>query len=140
MPLSAYPYDVKFTSTQSLTQMFIATLFKTAKTCLVAKSYQTLLQPPWLWPPRLLCRGDSPSKMTGVGCHFLLQGIFPTQGYSLCHLHWQADSLPLNHQGSYNLEAFKVFFQRWMDKLWYFHTMEYYSAIKTNGQKDMEQT
>ena len=24
--------------------------------------------------------GDSPSKTTGVGCHFLLQGIFPTQG------------------------------------------------------------
>ena len=24
--------------------------------------------------------GDSPGKNTGVGCHFLLQGIFPTQG------------------------------------------------------------
>ena len=23
---------------------------------------------------------DSPSKSTGVGCHFLLQGMFPTQG------------------------------------------------------------
>ena len=23
---------------------------------------------------------DSPGKRTGVGCHFLLQGIFPTQG------------------------------------------------------------
>ena len=23
---------------------------------------------------------DSPGKNTGVGCHFLLQGIFPTQG------------------------------------------------------------
>ena len=26
---------------------------------------------------------DSPSKNTGVGCHFLLQGIFPTQGSNL---------------------------------------------------------
>ena len=37
-------------------------------------------------------------KNTGVGCHFLLQGNFPTQGSSphlLCRLHWQADSLPL---------------------------------------------
>ena len=26
----------------------------------------------------LLCPWDSPGKNTGVGCHFLLQGIFPT--------------------------------------------------------------
>ena len=25
-------------------------------------------------------QGDSPGKNTGVGCHALLQGIFPTQG------------------------------------------------------------
>ena len=29
---------------------------------------------------RLLCPCDSPGKNTGVGCHALLQGIFPTQG------------------------------------------------------------
>ena len=29
--------------------------------------------------------------------HFLLQGIFPTQGSNPCLLHWQADSLPLSH-------------------------------------------
>ena len=27
---------------------------------------------------------DFPGKNTGVGCHFLLQGIFPTQGSNLC--------------------------------------------------------
>ena len=32
--------------------------------------------------------------------HFLLQGIFLTQGSNPCLLHWQADSLPLSHQGS----------------------------------------
>ena len=34
------------------------------------------------------------------GLHFLLQGIFPTQGSNpplLGLLHWQADSLPLCH-------------------------------------------
>ena len=31
-------------------------------------------------PSRLLCPRDSPGKNTGVGSHFLLQGIFPTQG------------------------------------------------------------
>ena len=42
-------------------------------------------------------------KNTGVGYHFLLQGIFPTQGLNprLLHfLHWQPDSLPLCHLGS----------------------------------------
>ena len=35
---------------------------------------------------------------TGVGCHVLYQGIFPTQGLNpllLCLLHWQVGSLPL---------------------------------------------
>ena len=49
---------------------------------------------------RLLCPWDSPGKNTGVGCHFLLQGIFPTQGMNSCLPHWQGDSLPLNHLGS----------------------------------------
>ena len=32
---------------------------------------------------RLLCPWDSPGKNTGVGCHALLQGIFPTQESNL---------------------------------------------------------
>ena len=32
------------------------------------------------WPTWLLRPWDSPGKDTGVGCLFLLQGIFPTQG------------------------------------------------------------
>ena len=42
-----------------------------------------------------------PGKNTGVGCHFLLKGIFLTQGSNLQLLHWQADSLPQSHQGSH---------------------------------------
>ena len=34
-----------------------------------------------------------------MGCHFLLQGIFPTQGSNLCLLCWEVDSSPLNHLG-----------------------------------------
>ena len=34
-------------------------------------------------PPRLLCPWNSPGKNTGVDYHFLLQGIFPTQGSNL---------------------------------------------------------
>ena len=36
-------------------------------------------------------------ELTGKGSHFLLQGIFPTQGSNPCLLHWQIDSLPLSH-------------------------------------------
>ena len=35
-----------------------------------------------------------------MGCHFLLQGIFPTQELNPHLLHWQADILPLSHQES----------------------------------------
>ena len=37
------------------------------------------LGPHALQPARLLCSWDPPGKNTGVGCHFLLQGIFSTQ-------------------------------------------------------------
>ena len=53
------------------------------------------LQPHGLQPPRLLCPWDFPGKNTGVVCHFLLQGIFLTQGSNLCLLsllRWQVDS------------------------------------------------
>ena len=53
-----------------------------------------------LQPSRLLCPWDFPVKVTGVGCSFLLQGIFLIQGQKLgllCLLHWQGDSSPLHH-------------------------------------------
>ena len=48
----------------------------------------------------LLCPRDHLGKNTGVGCHFLLQGIFPTQRLNPCLMHWQADSFLMRHQGS----------------------------------------
>ena len=51
-----------------------------------------------LQPARFLVHGDSPGKVTGVGCHTLLQEIFAIQGWNLhflCLLHWQECSLPL---------------------------------------------
>ena len=44
--------------------------------------------------PGTSVHGIFPSKNIEVGCHFLLQGIFPTQRSNprlLCLLHWQAD-------------------------------------------------
>ena len=45
------------------------------------------LWPHGLEPSRLLCPWDFPGKNTGMGGHFLLQGIFPTQGSNLHLLH-----------------------------------------------------
>ena len=75
----------------------------------LAKSGWTLLQPCWLQPARLLCPSDSPGKNTGVGCHVLLQGIFPTQGLNLWHLYWQEATLPLSHQEKSFLPLFCFF-------------------------------
>ena len=62
------------------------------------------LWPHGLWPSRFLCPRDSPGKNTGVGCHFLLQGIFPAQGlnphlWPLLHCrqilcHWATPEAP----------------------------------------------
>ena len=46
------------------------------------------------------CPWDFPGKNTGVGGHFLFQGIFPTQGLNPNLLHWQVGPLALSHQGS----------------------------------------
>ena len=61
------------------------------------------LQPHGLWPIRMVYPWSFPGKNAGVGCHFLLQTIFPTQGLNshLLHLlHWQVDSLTLHNLGS----------------------------------------
>ena len=58
------------------------------------------LQAHGLQPTRLLCPEDFPGKNAGVGCKFLLQGIFSSQGSNSCLLHWQVDFLPWGHQGS----------------------------------------
>ena len=44
--------------------------------------------------------GDSPGKNTGVGCHALLQGIFPPQGSNPGLLHCRRILYHLSHQGS----------------------------------------
>ena len=58
------------------------------------------LRPHGLRPARLLCPRDFPGKNTGVGCCFLLQGIFLTQGSNPHLLHWQVGSLAVSHLGS----------------------------------------
>ena len=62
----------------------------------VAKSHR---RPHGLQPARFLYPGDFPGKNIGLGCHFLLRGIFLTEGSKPCLQHWQVGSLPLRPQG-----------------------------------------
>ena len=51
-------------------------------------------------PPGSSVHGNSPGKNTGVGCHALLQGIFPAQGSNLSLPHCWWILYRLSHQGS----------------------------------------
>ena len=53
-----------------------------------------------LWPHRLYSPWNSPGQNTGVSSHFLLQGIFPTQGSNPGLLHWRQILYQMSHQGS----------------------------------------
>ena len=54
---------------------------------------------PWTLPTWFLCPWNSPGKNTGVGCHFLLQGIFTMQGSNPGVLHCGQIFYHLSHQG-----------------------------------------
>ena len=65
-----------------------------------AQSCPNLCDPVNCNSPGISWPWDCSGQNTGVGCHFLLQGIFPIQGSNLSLLllcYWQADSLPLSH-------------------------------------------
>ena len=52
-------------------------------------------------PPGSSVHWISQVRVTGVGCHFLLEEIFPAWELNPSLLHWQASSLPLSHQQSW---------------------------------------
>ena len=58
------------------------TLGKALCVC-VCVSHVRLFVAPWTVARQVPLSMDSPGKNTGVCCHFLLQGIFPTQGLNL---------------------------------------------------------
>ena len=72
--------------------------------CVCAQSLRhvQLFATPWTAAHQAPLHMEFSGKNTTVGCHFLLQGIFHTQGsnpHLLYLLHWQEDSLPLCHLG-----------------------------------------
>ena len=86
-----------------------------------------------LQPTRLLCPWNFLGKNTGVGCHFLLQGIFPTQGSNQRLLHlllWRADSLPLRHLGSlYSRVWIPKYHGHFCKKYWITYPTQYQGRI-----------
>ena len=85
-----------------------------SKCCLVTKSCPTLCGPMDCSLSGSSICGIFPGKKTGVGCHFLLQGIFLTQELNPGLLYWVlgecllSDSLPLSQQGSIVLSTFHI--------------------------------
>ena len=65
----------------------------------VAQTCPTLCDPMDSSLTRFLRPWDFPGKNSGVGCHFLLQGIFPTQGLNPGLLHCRQMLYHLSHQG-----------------------------------------
>ena len=68
--------------------------------CLVTQSCPTLCDPMDCNPPGSSAHGVLQGKNTEVGCHFLFQGIFPTQGLNPGLLHHRQILYHLSHQGS----------------------------------------
>ena len=79
---------------------------------LVAQSYPTLCGPMDWNLPGFSVHGILQARILERVCHFLLQGIFPTQGSNppfLCLLHWTKDSLPLYHLGSPRCDSLDLY-------------------------------
>ena len=71
-----------------------------AMLCLVTQLCLTLCDPMDYSQPGSSIHVDSPGKNTGVGCHALLQGIFPTQELNEGLLHCRQILYELSYQGS----------------------------------------
>ena len=70
--------------------------------CLAAQSCLTLCDTMDYSLPGPFVHGDSPGKNTGVGCHVLLQEIFPTQGSNPGLQQCRQILYQLSHKGNLN--------------------------------------
>ena len=104
--------EAKFLNTQLLTSVFCTSVGCSPQFSFlnVSRSIMSVsLQPHDLWPTRFLCPQNSSGKNTGVGCHFLLQGIFLTQRLNLGLLHCGQILYHLSHQEWFNYYYFKIY-------------------------------
>ena len=79
-------------------QIIVLTTYHYFCVCMLSHfSHIRLCDPMDCNPPGFSVHGNSPGKNTGVGCHALLQGIFPTKGSNWGLLHCRQ----ILHQLSY---------------------------------------
>ena len=86
-----------------MTKLFIVTLLFNLYSklcCMLLLSRVRLCDPTDCRLPGSSVHEDSPGKNTGMGCHALLQGIFPNQGLNPGLLHCRRILYCLSHQGS----------------------------------------
>ena len=105
--------------------------------CSVSQLCPTLCDPMDCNLPSAFVHGIFQARMLEWGCHFLLQGIFPTQGLNPHLLHCQADSLPLSHLGS------PTHFHSWSNLMWQetiLITHQCHCYQKKNPQKSLFST
>ena len=69
--------------------------------CLIAQSCPTLCDPLDYSPSGSYVHGDSPGKNAGMGCHALLQGIFPSRESNPGLPHCRLSFYCLSYQGSH---------------------------------------
>ena len=89
-----------------------------------------------LQPTRLLCPWYFPGKNIGMGCHFLLREIFPTQGSNLGLLLCRWILYCLSHQGIDRMHLLIENFPWKFHPLNYNHitlTIEHHSSINHNS-------
>ena len=95
--------------------------------CAYSLSYVRLFATLWTLAI-LLCPWDSPGKSTGVGSHFILQGVFLIQGSNprlLCLLHCRQILYLLNHWGSPSLSLISIVGNKKVTDHW--------SLVRTNA-------
>ena len=73
---------------------FYISIYTYAVLWFIAQLCPTLCDPMDCSPPGSCAHGDASCKNMGVGCHALLQGIFPNQGLNPGLLHCRWDPLP----------------------------------------------
>ena len=76
--MHTHKHTYAYTQIHRYTQTHVETY--TVRVCSVTQLCVTVA--PWTIVARLLCPWDSSGKNTGMGCHFLLQGIFLTRGWN----------------------------------------------------------
>ena len=89
----------------------------------------TVLSHVWLFVTPWTATCWAPQSMgilqnTGVGCHALLQGIFPTQGLNPSLLYCRQNLYQLSNQGKCNIQEIKTWLNLGLTFTFHFHALE----------------